>query len=228
MFEVNETLIREATERLAFRSWVYWIVGGSCSGKTSVCRAISKKTGICVYDMDAHTYGAYMARYADSRHPASSAWFKRTDGLEWALSLSWDDFNSLNRTANAEFLDLFSQDISENYGDVPVLVDGGITHPSVLAAVVEPKRVSCLIIDDAESRRHWETDESRVEMRRAVQGLPEGCKAWRKFLTFNEHMSETINRESREQGIGAFKRERDSSVECLAEAVMQGLGIRLR
>lgn len=225
MFEANEALIHKASERLDSRSGVYWIIGGSCSGKTSACKGISQKTGISVYDMDEHTYRVYMARYSDSRHPASSAWFKRPDGLEWALSLSWDDFNKLNRAANAELLDLFSQDICENYGDNRVLVDGGITHPSILAAVVEPERVSCLVIDDAESRRIWETDESRCGMRTAVQGLAEGGEAWDKFLTFNERMSETINREANEQGIGAFKRDSRLSADDLVGAVMQGLGI---
>ena len=225
MFEVDESLIQEASAKLFSRNGLCWVIGGSCAGKTSVCKAISEKTGICVYDMDEHTYGVYMDRYSDSRHPASSAWFKRTDGLQWALSLSWDDFNKLNRATNAEFLDLFSQDVCENYGSDSVLVDGGITHPSVLAAVVEAKRISCLVIEDTESRRIWETDESRCGMRKAVQGLPEGREAWDKFLAFNERMSKTINREASEQGIGVFKRDSGLSMEDLARAVMQGLGI---
>ena len=225
MFEVDESLIEEASQKLASRSELYWIIGGSCSGKTSLCNSISGRTGISVYDMDKYAYRVYMGRYSRSRHPASSAWFKRTDGLEWVLSLSWYDFNKLNRAVNAELLDLFSQDICENYGDCPLLVDGGITHPSVLTAVVEQKRIACISIEDAESRRIWETDESRSGMRKAIKGLPEGRKVWEKFLGFNKRMSETINKEAVEQGISVFERDPESSAEDVSGTVMKGLGI---
>jgi hypothetical protein len=62
-------------------------------------------------------------------------------------------------------------------------------------------------------------------MRKAVQGLAGGAAAWDRFLTFNERMSETIDREADELGIGVFKRDSDVSLEGLAGAVIQGLGI---
>ena len=225
MFEVNELLTQQASDRIASRRGVYWVIGGSCSGKTSVCAEIAASADIPIYDMDESRYGRYRDRYSPSRHPASSAWFRRADALHWALSLSWEDFNILNKATNAEFLDLFSQDILEMKSDRPLIVDGGITHPSLLAAVVDPQKIVCLEIDDAESRRIWETDKSRSAMRAAVESLPDGRGAWRKFLMFNERISETINREAREQGIFVVRRAAGISLEDLSRAVSQRLGV---
>ena len=225
MFEVDRALMREAAQTLASARGLRWVIGGACSGKSSVCQTISRWTGVPVFDMDEHVYGHYLSRYSLSRHPASSAWCTRRDGLAWVLSLPWETFDDLNRATNAEFLDLVARDVAERYGDRPVLVDGGITHPSVLAAVVDPARIACLAVDDAESRRIWEEDEARSGMRRAVERLPGGTERWARFLTFNERMSATIEREAREQGVAVFARTPGVSVEALARTVMLGLGL---
>jgi hypothetical protein len=225
MFEVDRALLREAAARLAAVRGLRWVIGGACSGKSSICRTISGWTGVPVFDMDEHVYGHYMTRYSASRHPACSAWFKRRDGLAWVLSLPWQAFDDLNRATNAEFLDLVARDVAERYGDRPVLVDGGITHPSVLAAAVDPSHIACLAVDDAESRRIWEEDEARAGMREAVERLPGGRERWATFLTFNERMSATIEREAREQGIAVFPRSAGDSVDGMAAAVMDALGL---
>jgi hypothetical protein len=225
VFEADRALIREAALRLASARGLRWVIGGACSGKSSVCQTISRWTGVPVYDMDEHVYGHYMSRYSPSRHPASSAWFRRRDGLAWVLSLPWETFDDLNRATNAEFLDLVARDVAERYGDRPVLVDGGITHPSVLAAAVDPARIACLAVDDAESRRIWEEDEARSGMRRAVERLPGGRERWATFLTFNERMSATIEREAREQGVAVFVRTPGVSVEEASRTIMAALGL---
>ena len=224
MFEVDRALLRDAATRFEPARGLRWVIGGACSGKSTVCRAIAGWTGVPVYDMDEHVYGRFMGRYSASRHPASSAWLKRGDGLAWVLSLAWEAFDDLNRATNVEFLDLVADDITERYGDRPVLVDGGITHPSVLAAAVDPSRIACLAVADAESRRIWEEAEDRARMRLAVERLPVGDR-WSTFLTFNERMSATIEREAREQGIPVFERASGVSVAELSGAVARRLGL---
>ncbi len=225
MFEVDRALVREAALRLASARGLRWVIGGACSGKSTVCQIISRRTGVPVYDMDEHVYGRYMSRYSASRHPASTAWFKRGDGLRWVLSLSWETFDGLNRATSAEFLDLVAGDVAERYGDRPLLVDGGITHPSVLAAAVDPSRIACLAVDEAESRRIWEQDEARAGMRRAVERLPGVVDGWARFLTFNERMSATIEREAREQGIVVLARTAGGTAEEPSSILMRAWGL---
>lgn len=225
MFGVDHSLIEGAARRLRAVGGLYWVVGGSCSGKTTVCRAISERTGVPVYDMDAHVYGAYMGRYSPSRHPASCAWFRRPDALHWALTLSWNEFRSLSAAVDAEVLDLLSDDLGGRDGPAPVLIDGGITHPSVLAAAVRPEQIACLAIADSESRLIWETHPSRRDMRMAVQGTPGGQRAWTTFLEFNRRIGETAEEEAHQAGIQVHTRSAAVSTDALADAVSRGLGV---
>lgn len=225
MFEVDRSLVLEAARRLESARGLRWVIGGACSGKSSICRTVSRWTGVPVYDMDEQVYGRYLSRYSACRHPASTAWLKRSDGLAWVLSLPWEAFDALNRATNAEFLDLMSRDVSERFGDRPVLVDGGITHPSVLVAAIDPARIACLTVATSESRRIWEEDEARAEMRRAVERLPGGTGRWATFLAFDARMSTTIDREAREHGVAVIERSEGMSVEELSRTVMRRLGI---
>jgi len=225
MFEVDRALVLEAAQRLESARGLRWVIGGACSGKSSVCRTVSRWTGVPVYDMDEQVYGRFLSRYSSSRHPASTAWLKRSDGLAWVLSLPWEAFDALNRATNAEFLDLMSRDLSERFGDRSVLVDGGITHPSVLAAAVDRSRIACLTAAPSESRRIWEEDEARAEMRRAVERLPGDADRWATFLAFDARMSATIDREAREQGVAVVERTDGVSVEELSRTVMRRLDL---
>ena len=225
MFEVDRALVLAAAQRLESVRGLRWVIGGACSGKSSVCRTVSRWTGVPVYDMDEKVYGRFLSRYSVSRHPASTTWLKRSGGLAWVLSLPWEAFDALNRATNAEFLDLMSRDVSERFGDRTVLVDGGITHPSVLAAVVDPTRIACLTVAPAESRRIWEEDEARAEMRRAVERLPGDADRWATFLAFDARMSATIDREAREQGVAVIERTDGVSVEELSRTVMRRLDL---
>jgi hypothetical protein len=62
-------------------------------------------------------------------------------------------------------------------------------------------------------------------MRRAVERLPGVGDGWARFLTFNERMSATIEREAREEGIIVLARARGASVEESSRAVMRAWGL---
>ena len=224
-FRLDECLVRETRERLTACRDLRWVVGGSCSGKSAVTRTIASQHGIPVFDMDAHMYGSYLDRYDPARHPACTAWLKRGDGLRWALSLRWEVFDSLNRAVDAEILDLFARDLAERPAGDAMLVDGGISHPGVLAAVLDPARVVCLAVDHAESRRIWDTDVERADMRTAVHALAPDGSAWDTFLRFNDSMSDTMRREAHEHGIAVVTRSSERSIDELAGAVAERLGV---
>ncbi len=135
-FIVNEAFLAKARTVLADRRRVYWIVGGSCSGKSTLCRNLSAAYDIPVYDMDAQIFGGYQGRYTPERHPASLAWFGADDPLAWALALSLDDWYHLNRATHAEYLDLLADDLLAGDPSGALLIDGGITNPALLAQVM--------------------------------------------------------------------------------------------
>ena len=86
MFAVDIELIDRAGEVLSVHPYVYWILGGAGSGKSTICAELSRACTIPVYDMDEHIYGASFSRYRPERHPANTAWAAAEDGMQWLLA----------------------------------------------------------------------------------------------------------------------------------------------
>jgi len=119
------------------------------------------------------------------------------------LSLCWEEFDALYRASNAEMLDLLAADLAGR-SDEPLLIDGGITHPSVLVQSVPARRIICLEREEAARAREWETAARRAEMKAAVLALSDGNTMWRRFLEYDRRLTATIGRESRENGVSIF------------------------
>lgn len=206
---------------LCRRRQIFWILGGACSGKTTLGAHLSKKKGISVYDMDAHIFGKYMPRYSRQNHPASREWFDQPNSLQWILSLSWEEFDALNAATNVEYLHLFSQDVCQMDADLSLIVDGGIAHPALLAQVLDPAQLVCLKRTASENLRAWETDENRADMKQSILALPDGETAWRKFLHFDQCLTETLLRECRENHIKIVGLDPGTLVSELASLVLR-------
>lgn len=217
MFVTDEALFRKAAQTLAGRTQLRWIIGGACSGKSTVCRAVSARTGIPVYDMDEAVFGRW--RFNPDRHPATTAWFTAENPLGWMLSLPWPDFDALYRAANAEYLDLLAEELS-GQPDTPLLIDGGITHPSVLAQVIPAERIVCVATTDDRRQREWEEAPERAEMRQWIAALPDGAAMWRRFLAYDRLMTATIGRESRDSRILVFNWDNAVAVNELVDQVI--------
>jgi len=225
MFKANLEYLDKAHAVLAGRSGLYWIIGGAISGKTTICEEISARTGITVYDMDAYIYDRYMSRYSQDRHPANKSWFSAPNPLEWVLALSWEQFDALNRAANAEYLDLLADDLAETAGQSPMLFDGGFTHPSILAQAVPTANIACLATAGADPAESWESSEDRLVMKRWIEALPDPDEKWRKFLEFDRLITQTIEVECREYGIKSFRRDNDTTVGELTGRVTAYFGL---
>jgi hypothetical protein len=224
IFKTNQEMLRNVGATLAEFDQIYWVIGGAASGKSTVCRAIAERTGTAVYDMDAHIYGAYMGRYDEGRHPASLAWFTAVNPLAFILSLSATEFDSLNRAANVEYLDLFAEEMAQNRPQGPLLVDGGLTHPSVLAQVLPVTRIVCLGVETAVSQHAWNHDPQRAEMKQSVLNLPDGAAAWAKFLAFDQQINDTMFTESKTARIKIIQRDTDTTAAGLTGIVLNHFG----
>jgi hypothetical protein len=225
VFQPNSELLSQARVSLARHTRIYWLLGGACAGKSTLSGAVAARRDIRVCTMDELIYGTWMERYTKERHPASTAWFSRENPLEWSLSLSWNSFESLNRAAAIECLDLFAEDMAEAPDGVPLLADGGLMHPSILAKAIPPDRIVCIDIDAESGAHRWNHDEERAGMKSAVRALPGGETAWRKFLDFDRRITEMIRAESRACGIRIIRRDAALSIDDAASEVLSHLGL---
>lgn len=215
-FPTNIQLLTAAASILRGRARLLWLIGGACSGKSTVARALADLTGVPLYDMDEAFFGRYA--FDPIRHPATSAWFAAADPLGWMLGLPWAEFDALYRAANAEMIDLLADDL-RGRDDTPLIIDGGVTHPSVLTQVVSPERIVCLEAPEAFRLNEWETAANRAEMKGSVLALPDGQAMWRRFLDYDRRMTATLGRESREAGIAVMAWEPPDAPAQLAELI---------
>ena len=218
-FPINHALLDRASAKLAGRP-LFWIVGGAGSGKTTVCQALSARLGLPVYDMDAHIYGSYHGRFSPTRHPINTMWSIAPDGLAWLLGLSWDEFDSFNRAALPEYLDLLCNDLDEEDLNGAMIVDGGLCNPGLLAQVLPARQIVCLAAPELSSATIWEQNAERAAMKEAIAQLPNPETAWRTFLEFDTRITQTILDECRQSGISIYLRDDTTSVEELAQRIV--------
>ena len=225
-FIINNDLLTQSRASLFRRDRLYWVVGGAGSGKTTICRALSARFDIPVYDMDAHIYGAYHGRFTHKRHPVNREWSTARDGLAWLLDMSWDEFDSFNQAALPEYLDLLVEDLDATKPNASVLIDGGICNPALIAQVITTRQIVCLAIPGRSSAEIWKETNERNSMKEAIDQLAKPEEAWRKFLEFDERITNTILKECQENNISVCPRGETESVNEFAERVAHVLGIQ--
>ncbi|MBG7610453.1 MAG: hypothetical protein IZT55_06265 [Anaerolineae bacterium] len=225
-FIPNNNLITQSRNLLFNREGIYWVVGGSGSGKTTICQSLSEKYDIPVYDMDAHIYGAYHGKFTSQNHPVNKMWSESQNGLAWLLNMSWTEFNDFNQAALPEYLDLLTKDLVSKYPNDRVLIDGGICNPAIATKVFLPRQFVCLAMPERSSAEIWNESSARKSMKKHVFQLPEPEKSWQKFIEFDIYITKTILKECQDNNIPVCSRGKGESVEKYAERVAHVLEIQ--
>jgi ABC-type dipeptide/oligopeptide/nickel transport system ATPase component len=225
-FSINHDLLAQVSAALESRNQLYWVVGGSGSGKTTLCRVLSAQFALPLYDMDAHIYGTYHSRFTPERHPASHAWSTAENGLTWLLEKSWEEFNHFNQAALPEYLSLLAEDLATTAPGAPLLIDGGICNPAIIAQVLPTRQIVCLARPGRASTEIWHETAERRSMKDAFAQLPQPDEMWRRFLAFDEQITQTILRECRESQIPVIAREETESVAATADRVALAMGLQ--
>lgn len=222
---INTDLLTQARAALAGRDGLYWLIGGSGAGKSTICQALAARFALPVYDMDAHIYGAYHSRFTAERHPVNRAWSSAQNGLAYLLDMSWAEFNQFNQAALAEYLDLLCEDLAGTDLNARLLIDGGIMNPALLAQVIPPRQIVCLAAPQQSSATVWQQPGERSAMKEVIFQLPKPEEAWHTFLFFDEKITQTILQECQAHGIAICARGDRETVDELAGRVAQTLGI---
>jgi hypothetical protein len=218
-FQIDFDLLNEASATLSNYANLFWLVGGAGSGKTTVCKTLSSQFGTAVYDMDAHIYGSYQSRFVPDRHPANDAWSQAPNGLAWLLDMSWAEFNRFHQAALVEYLDLLALDLANEAKETPLLIDGGVCHPSLLLEAVPLSHIVCLQAPDQASSDVWAASAERKAMKTVIMQLPNGERAWNRFLEFDQKISDNIAAECASNDIAILARRENESIESFTSRV---------
>ncbi len=225
MCTINVDLLAKAQKALGRHKRLFWIVGGSGSGKTTICQALAETYGLPVYDMDAHIYGTYHGRFTPERHPVNSQWAAAPNGLAWLLGMRWEQFDAFNQAAAPEYLDLLAEDLAQMEPDAGILIDGGIANPAIIAQALPASQIVCIARPGRTSAEIWCENEERLGMKTMIDQLPNPDKAWQTFLEFDAQISQTILQECQANNIAICNRSETESVAKLAQRVAQALGM---
>lgn len=225
MFRVDMALLEESGSALASDGRIHWLVGGSGSGKSTVCRELASSRSVTVLDMDSRIYGSYHALFNASRHPVSHRWSEADDGLAWMLDMTWDEFDAFNRASLAEYLDLLGHEIQQLDDPRPIVVDGGICNPGLLATVLEPSRIVGMRRTSLDAAALWAQPGTRSQMREAVLGLDATGEKWGRFLDFDDRITSTVAGECAQAGIRVCEWSESDSVAEVADRVAEMIGL---
>ena len=123
------------------------------------------------------------------------------DAMQWALSLSWEEFNNLNEATNAEILDLFAEEVHARDRTCPLVVDGGLSYPHLLSKVLPVDNVLCLQREEEMRAATWDSDENKLQMKNMVLALPNGRSLWNTFRCCDTMIARMLDDQCREAGI---------------------------
>jgi len=220
LFPINYDLLAQSRSALSQHHRLFWMVGASGAGKSTICRALGERLGWSVMDMDAHIYGDWHGRFDSVRHPVNRAWAEAENGLGWLLALSWEEFDAFNRAALAEYVDLLVEDLGAQ-GKTGLLIDGGICNPALLAQCVPSEQIICLAVPGRSSAQVWTEDAERFTMRSFMDHLPDPAAAWAKFLDFDDRIADALLRECAAAQIPVILRGQGEAVAKTVERVVR-------
>lgn len=218
---MKHSLLTSARDIFAARPQLYFLIGGSCTGKTTLTQAIAALYQLPIIDMDTHIYGDYHSRFTAEAHPASYAWSTAENGLAWLLSKNWPAFDQFNAESNREYLVLLAEDLLNHDPQKPILVDGGFSKPGLLAQFVPISQIICLALPEGVSGRIWNEDPARLPMKEMVEQLTAPPDAWNHFLRLDSGISQTMVTESEAHGIRVIYRDEKSTVAGLMAQIAE-------
>jgi hypothetical protein len=219
VFVVDDALLEDVRPELARLERLGLVLGGSGSGKSTVCAELATRHGVEVLDMDARLYGSWHGSFDPVRHPANAAWSGAPDPLAWMLRLSADEFLAFHAAAAAEALDLLVAELRGRDPDLPLVVDGGFASVTVPARVVSPSRIVVLALPAAARSTAWTGSPDRrafLDVVAGVAGVPDPVE---RFLAMDVALSDALDREAAAAGVRVLERREGVTVEEVAAEV---------
>jgi hypothetical protein len=224
-FAVDDALVQAARRVLGPMDRLWFLLGGSGAGKTTVGSALAARYDLELLDMDARMYGSWHEQFDPVRHPASSAWARSPDPLAFLVRMEPGEFLAFHAASTAEALDLLAAELDGADPGHPTLVDGGFGSLGVVARVVPVSRLACLSLPPALRAGAWTDTPDRRGFLDVVAGVPGIDDPVGRFLALDVRLALAMDEDAGAAGVRVLERQPGLGVDALADAIAAHLGI---
>ncbi|HEX2947865.1 MAG TPA: hypothetical protein VHT96_18150 [Clostridia bacterium] len=195
-------------------SRVYWIGGSTCAGKTTITNMFSEKYGLKVYHCDEHL-GKHIAASNIEKYPN----LNRATRLNWdeILGMSVEEYLKWSIGMFTEEFEMILEDLSELYGDKPVLVEGvGLFPGLVYDNVPDISRSVWLVAGEVFYKKH---QAERKELFERVKGCSNPAQALSNYMSFDLATGRYILNDAKRLGLNVVEINDDSVLAKTFETV---------
>jgi hypothetical protein len=228
-FAVDEALLASAAGRLRPLPGLRFVLGGSGSGKSTVCTWLREHgRGVTTIDLDARLYGSWSDRWRPGRHPVALAWLA-SDALPWQLAMEPGEFVSFQAALAAEALDLLADDLASDTSASEaglLLVDGGFGSVGVVARAMEAEPLLVLAAPDGTTAAEtWTSNAYRRAFLDDVGAIETVDDPVGRFLALDAALDAAMVADAEAAAIPVVRRGPGEVVEATARSVAARLGI---
>lgn len=200
-------------------------MGGAGAGKSAVTRTVAaSRPDVRLIDMDERIYGFWGDRWSRDRHPAAVAWLTSADPLALQLAMPPHAFLAFQEALSAEALDLLADELDAAPDDW-LLVDGGFGSLRTLTETVPASWVVCLVADDIDPARLWQSDPGRRAFLDVVASVEAVDAPVERFLALDRAMAERMLADAEASGAALVRWRDGEPLEATAARVSASLGI---
>ncbi|TFH31783.1 MAG: hypothetical protein E4G99_13565 [Anaerolineales bacterium] len=160
----------------------FWILGGACTGKTTLATALCDLTGHQLIDMDARIYGTWMPMYSAEKYPGNHAWIQQSNALEWALQQTDEAYIHHCEKTSREYYQLLAIELESQDRRRTTIVDGGFSSLVPWIGDIQQSNAICLDVSRDLAVSEWNSHPDRVSFKHEILALPNGEKKWQRFL----------------------------------------------
>lgn len=206
---------------LAMFEKTFWIVGGACTGKSTLASAICESMGYKLIDMDARIYGTWLSVYRADRYPENYRWIQQSNALEWALQQSDEEYLRHCERVSQEYFRLLVIELDHVKNPQRHIVDGGFSSLTAWVGDIEHRNIICLDVDRDLAVSEWNVHPKRVEFKHEILALPRGEKKWIRFLELDALISSQLVKQANIYGVPVIHARQVESVETLVGQVVE-------
>ena len=201
---------------------VYWIGGGSGSGKSTIARRIAAARGFHVYETD--TAMRDHARRSTPEESPALAEFMTMDMDERWVNRSPEVMLETFQWFRGEGFDLLVEDLLALPPDPPVVAEGFRLLPRLVQPLLADERHAVWLLPTPELRRT--AFERRGSLWAIAGRTSEPEHALRNLLERDRMFTERLAEETRRLGLRAIAVDATTPEEDVAEQVMAAFGLR--